>query len=101
MQTNDALVQSVYTQAQQARGYTQDAINALFAAEPTATGKIGEMYFALGFAEMQLAEDFCNGLPFGLTIDGIPAYTAPLTSADAMKLAARAPRLGDRARVGL
>ena len=88
VQTNDALVQSVYTQAQQARGYTQDAINALFAAEPTATGKIGEMYFALGFAEMQLAEDFCNGLPLGLTIGGVPAYTQPLSSADAMKLAA-------------
>lgn len=88
VQTNDALVQSVYTQTQQGRGYTQDAINALLAAEPTATGKIGEMYFALGFTEMQLAEDFCNGLPLGLTIGGVPAYTAPLSSNDAMKVAA-------------
>ncbi|MEP6494576.1 MAG: hypothetical protein ABJF01_17960 [bacterium] len=87
VQTNDALVLSVYTQAQQARGYTQDAINSLLKSEPTATGKIGEMYFALGFAEMQLAEDFCNGLPFGLTLDGVPSYTAPLSSADAMKVA--------------
>ena len=88
VQTNNAQVQSVYTSAQQARGYTRDAINALFAAEPNATGKIGEMYFALGFAELQLAEDFCNGLPLGLTVDGIPNYTDPLSSADAMKLAA-------------
>jgi len=88
VQTNNAQVQSVYTTTQQARGYTRDAINALFAAEPNATGKIGEMYFALGFAELQLAEDYCNGLPLGLTIDGIPNYTDPLTSADAMKVAA-------------
>jgi hypothetical protein len=88
VQTNDALVQSVYTQAQQARGYTQDAINAMLTSEPTATGKIGELYFALGFAELQLAEDFCNGLPFGLTLSGVPSYTSPLSSADAMKVAA-------------
>ena len=28
---------------------------------PTPTGKIGEMYFAHGIAEMQIAEDYCNG----------------------------------------
>lgn len=88
VQTNNGNVQSVYTQAQQGRGYAQDAINALFKAEPASTGKIAEMYFALGFTEMQIAEDFCDGIPFGLTIDGVPNYTAPLSSADAMKLAA-------------
>ena len=31
--------------------------------EPTRTALIGEMYFARGFAELQLASDFCNGIP--------------------------------------
>ena len=30
---------------------------------PTPSADIGEMYFARGFAEMQLASDFCNGIP--------------------------------------
>ena len=30
---------------------------------PTRTDLIGEMYFARGFAEVQLASDFCNGIP--------------------------------------
>jgi hypothetical protein len=87
VQTNNAQVQSVYTQAQQARGYTRDAINALFQYLPTQTGKIAQMYFVLGFAELQLSEDYCNGIPFGETVDGVPNYTTPLSSADGLKLA--------------
>jgi hypothetical protein len=30
---------------------------------PTPASDIGEMYFARGFAELQLASDFCNGIP--------------------------------------
>jgi hypothetical protein len=30
---------------------------------PTPESDIGEMYFARGFAELQLASDFCNGIP--------------------------------------
>jgi hypothetical protein len=30
---------------------------------PTETTRIAEMYMARGFAEMQLASDFCNGIP--------------------------------------
>jgi hypothetical protein len=31
--------------------------------KPTPTSDIGEMYFIRGFAQMQLAQDFCNGIP--------------------------------------
>jgi len=31
--------------------------------KPTPTADVGEMYFARGFAELQLASDFCNGIP--------------------------------------
>src|SRR5438552_3707607 len=60
VQTNDALTQNVYTQAQQSRGYTKEALKALQASEPDQKGKIAEMYFALGFTESVLAEVFCN-----------------------------------------
>jgi hypothetical protein len=88
VQTSDALVQSVYTQAQQGRGYALDALNDLLAAEPKAGGKIGEMYFAMGFAEMILGEVYCNGIPLGEMKNGQPDYTVPLSSSDALKTAA-------------
>jgi len=87
VQTNDALVQSVYTQAQQGRGYARDALNTMLAVEPDAKGKIAEMYFALGFAETILGEVYCNGIPLGEMKDGQPIYTAPLPSTDALKVA--------------
>ena len=46
------------------------------------------MYFALGFAEIQLAEDFCNGIPLGYTVGGIPQYTDPMTDSAVFALAA-------------
>ena len=33
--------------------------------EPQKTADIGELYMALGFIEMTLAENFCNGIPLG------------------------------------
>lgn len=91
VQTTNAQVQSVYTQAQQGRGYARDAIRKLLAAEPNApvtkAGKVAEMYFAMGFAEMILGEVYCDGIPFG-DLDGTqPVYSSPLSSSDALKLA--------------
>ena len=38
------------------------------------------MYFALGLTETTMSELFCNGIPFGITVDGTPNYTQPLTN---------------------
>jgi hypothetical protein len=48
---------------------------------PNAKGDIAEMWFTLGFLEMSLAENFCNGIPMTNTVDGVPVYGEPLTNA--------------------
>jgi hypothetical protein len=54
---------------------------------PAPGDKIGELYFAMGFAELQMSEVFCNGIPFGSMVNGVPTYTAPVTNADGFRLA--------------
>jgi starch-binding outer membrane protein, SusD/RagB family len=89
LQSNDAVLTPIYNSAQQARGRARDAINALLAYDQTATGQqhVGEMYLMMGYIEMEMSQAFCNGIPFGETIDGVPTYTAPLTNADGARLA--------------
>jgi len=88
-QTNDGVLTPIYNNGQQARGRARDAINALLAYDQSAAGKqhVGEMYFMMGYIEMEMSEAFCNGIPFGETVDGVPQYTAGLTAVDGAKLA--------------
>src|ERR1043165_2358305 len=78
-QSNDGVMRPTYEGVQQSRGYARSPINALVAFEPAEKTKIGEMYFLMGVMELQLGQAFCNGIPLGETVDGIPQYTAPLT----------------------
>ncbi len=89
LQSNDGVLTPIYNTAQQARGRARDAINALLKYDTSPTGKqhVGEMYLMMGYIEMEMSEVFCNGIPFGETVDGVPTYTAPLMSADGAKLA--------------
>ena len=64
--------QTAYNSLQQARGYIKTAIDKSIQYTPDANGDIAEMYFALGFMEMELAENFCNGIP--LTLHGRTAF---------------------------
>jgi hypothetical protein len=89
LQTNDGVLTPIYNAAQQARGRARDAINALLQYDQSATGKqhVGEMYLMMGYLEMEMSQAFCNGIPFGETVEGVPQYTVPLTDADGFKLA--------------
>jgi hypothetical protein len=89
LQTNDGVLTPIYQAAQQARGRARDAINALLAYDQSAAGKqhVGEMYLMMGYIEMELGESFCNGIPLGETVNGVPVYTQPLTDADVFKTA--------------
>lgn len=79
-QTQDAVLFPLYNSLQQTRGFAHNAQLALAQYEPTTSlAKQAEMYFAIGFAEIQLGEDFCNGIPISYTVGGIPQYTSPLT----------------------
>jgi hypothetical protein len=47
------------------RTRADQAVTALKAVRPDARALIAEMYLARGYSEMQLASDFCNGVPIG------------------------------------
>jgi hypothetical protein len=85
--TLDAEVTGRYNTAQQSRGRYRDALNALKANLPAEPEKQAEMYFAMGFEELNVSEMFCNGIPFGETVNGDPVYTTPLTNAEGFQLA--------------
>jgi starch-binding outer membrane protein, SusD/RagB family len=77
-QTSDGVMAVTYNRVQQSRGFARDAINSLRQYAPTETVKIAEMYMVMGFMEETLGQDFCNGIPLGETVAGIPSYTNPL-----------------------
>jgi len=71
------------------RTRADQAVTALKAVRPDARALIAEMYLARGFAEMQLASDFCNGVPIG---DGnavpLPENGVPKTNQELFAIAA-------------
>ena len=89
LQNNDGVLTPIYNNAQQARGRARDAINALLTYDTSPAGQqhVGEMYLMMGYIEMEMSQAFCNGIPFGETVNGAPVYTQPLTNADGFKLA--------------
>jgi len=92
IQTNNGNINTAYNSIQQSRGFVRDGIEQMFKFLPNAKGNIGELYFALGFVEMQMAEDFCNGIPLGLARNGLIDYSdpnyKPLTNAEVYAKAA-------------
>ena len=85
--TNNSQVSGQYSNAQVARGHAMTAIAALKQYSPEKTANIAQMYFALGFIEMNISEFFCNGTPFGYTDNGTPVYTKPLTNVEGYAIA--------------
>lgn len=64
----------------QTRTYANQAIAAMKTYLPTQTANIAELYFARGFAEAQLAQDFCNGIPLSDGSGATLVYGNPLTN---------------------
>jgi hypothetical protein len=82
---------SDYGNITQARGDIRTAIAAEQQYEPQKTADIGELYLALAFDEMTLAENFCNGIPLGSNKGGVVDYSSPdfkpLTDAQVLAVA--------------
>ena len=68
----------------QNRGFVRDAIGTVKQFLPTNNADIGELYLGLGFLEMSLGENYCNGIPLGHTINGAVTYGTPLTNAQVL-----------------
>ncbi|MEP6494088.1 MAG: hypothetical protein ABJF01_15500 [bacterium] len=87
-QTTDQQLSPIYTSLQTARGSSRTALTYLRQFEPTTSNAHqAEMFFTIAFTEMQLAEDFCDGIALGETVNGLPVYTAPLATKDVLAAA--------------
>jgi hypothetical protein len=87
VQVDNANVSAMYVTEHRARGAAYDALGSLRRFIPDTLSKQAQMYWVLGYAELNLSENFCNGIPFGTLVDGVPAYTVPLTNAQGFVLA--------------
>jgi hypothetical protein len=81
VQESNANVQTMYTNLQRVRNSAREAINGLVKYKPAPAWGLGQMWWAMGYTEMQLAQVFCNGIPLGDASGGVPVYTPPLTNA--------------------
>jgi hypothetical protein len=86
VQENNANWNSVYRDIHRARTSAREALNLLVKYKPTPASNLGQMYFVMAFAEMQLAEWVCNGQPLGDASTGVPEYGPPLTDAQIFTL---------------
>jgi len=87
VQDNNGNVQTMLRELYRPRTSAVEAIQALREYKPTPAANIGQMYFVMGFAEMTLAENFCNGIPFGDASTGVPEYGPPISNAEAFTMA--------------
>jgi hypothetical protein len=74
---SNATVTAQFRAVNQARTAAQQAINADKLMRPTALTDIGEMYLIRGFAEMQIAQDWCNGTPLSDASGPTVIYAGP------------------------
>ena len=80
MSLDNGTVVGQFRSINQARTASNQAIVALTKYRPTATADIAEMYFVRGFAELQLAQDFCNGIPLSDASVSPIVYGKPQTT---------------------
>jgi hypothetical protein len=80
VQENNANLNPVYRDIHRSRTAAREALDALAKYKPTPASNLGQMYFVMAFAEMQLAEWFCNGQPLGDASTGVPEYGPPMTN---------------------
>jgi hypothetical protein len=87
VQDNNANVNTMLRALYRPRTSAREALNALREYRPTPAWAQGQMYFVMGFAELTLAETFCNGIPLGDASNGVPEYGPPLTNQQVYALA--------------
>jgi len=75
-------VTGFYRNVNRVRTAANQAIPLLQAYDSANKTLIAEMYFARGFAEMQLALDFCNGIPLSNGAGEEVVYDVPHTGAE-------------------
>lgn len=80
IQENNGNVQGMLREIYRARTNALEALNALDEFKPDPASARAELYFVIGFAEITLAEAFCNGSPLSDASTGVPVYGPPLSN---------------------
>ncbi|MEP6621117.1 MAG: hypothetical protein ABJE47_17455 [bacterium] len=88
IQLNNATVTTQLRGLYRVRTDANQAIVLLKQYKPSPAADIGEMYFARGFAELQLASDFCNGIPLSDGAGDVVVFGKPLPVKDVFAVAA-------------
>jgi hypothetical protein len=87
VQDSNGNVQGMYRELHRARNSAREAIDALRKFKPNPPANIGQVYFALGFAELTLAQNFCNGQPLSDASTGEIVYGEPRTNQEIFAIA--------------
>lgn len=83
----NSVVGGVFAAIHRVRNASREAINALTTYKPLPAWGIGQMWWTMGYAELSLAENFCNGVPLGDASTGQPIYGPPLTNVEILGIA--------------
>lgn len=81
IQLNNTVLTGFLRNVARTRTASNQALAALKQYAPTQSAAIAEMYLARGYAELQLASDFCNGIPLSDATTEPVTYGVPLTVA--------------------
>ena len=87
IQTNNSTVEGMFRDLARTRTSSTQAIKAMREFRETEVSKIAELYFARAFAEMQMANDFCNGIPLSDGSQQEIDYDTPRTVAEVFETA--------------
>lgn len=87
IQINNSTVTGMYRDLARARTSANQAIALLTEFRPTETTRIAEMHFVRGWAELQLASDFCNGIALSDGANEEIVYGPQLTVAEVFTIA--------------
>jgi hypothetical protein len=86
-QINNSTVNTALRMLYRVRTGANQAVALLQKYRPSPASDIAEMYFARGFAELQLASDFCNGIPLSDGTGIEPVFGQPLPVKDVFGVA--------------
>ena len=85
---SNSFVGVAYRDINRARVDAYQALQSLKAYKPTAVSSQGQMWFVKGFAELQAASDFCNGLSFADLSGANPVTAGQMSDSAAFVMAA-------------
>ncbi len=87
IQLNNGTVNTELRALYRVRTDANQAIKLLLKYKPAPAADIAEMYFARGFAEFQLASDYCNGIPLSDGTESQAVFGKPLPVKDVFAVA--------------